>query len=129
MTRICLLFGFALLSAIGFSCSNGTVHPIGKSGGPIQGGENIAASAKTGLPKIERERKIEDLKLTGDLTLDYVTNVWGQPDGKRGSGIEYFAYELSDGDELWLSFLPNPPRRLNGALVFSPHTGQHKPLF
>jgi len=74
-------------------------------------------------------RRLSDLKFTADLTRDQVSAVWGQPDGKRGSGVEYLAYKLKDGEEVLMEFLPEAPYRLHGAIVVFPRTGQHRILF
>ena len=89
-----------------------------------------AASAPLSRPSVPttRERRLTDLKLGPELTRDQVIAVWGPPDGDRGFGVEYKAYAMPDGQELWLVFSPTSPRNLIAALLVVPH-GQHKLLF
>jgi len=75
-----------------------------------------------------RARKLTDLKLGPELTRDQVIAVWGPPDGDRGFGVEYKAYAMPDGQELWLVFSPTSPRYLITALLVRAD-GQDKLLF
>ena len=74
------------------------------------------------------KRRLEDIKFTADLTKDELVSIWGKPDGGRGSGIDYIEYTLEDGREVWVNFLPEPPYRLNIALLCPP-TGKPETLF
>lgn len=76
-----------------------------------------------------KSRALTEIKLTGDLTREQVAALWGPPDDFRGSGVDYLEYHLSDGNELWLEFFPEPPYRLRHALLFSAKTRQHTTLF
>jgi hypothetical protein len=75
------------------------------------------------------ERKLSDIKFTANLTYQQVVAIWGRPDTFGGSGINYFVYQLNDGEQVWMQFLPKPPYCLNAAILVSPRTGQHKTIF
>jgi hypothetical protein len=66
-----------------------------------------------------KPRNLNDIVLDSNLTENAVLQIWGPPDGRRGSGVAYLEYTMRDGKELWLSFQPQPPKKLNGALLFS----------
>jgi len=73
---------------------------------------------------------LNDLKFSADLTQEQVEAGWGDPDGHRGSGIDYFEYALEDGSEVWLAYLNGvPPRKLMGALRFNPSSKQFEHLY
>ena len=74
--------------------------------------------------------RLNDLKFSADLTQEQVEAGWGDPDGHRGSGIDYFEYALEDGSEVWLAYLNGvPPRKLMGALRFNPSSKQFEHLY
>jgi hypothetical protein len=76
------------------------------------------------------KRSLNDLKFSADLTQEQVEAGWGDPDGHRGSGIDYFEYALEDGSEVWLAYLNGvPPRKLMGALRFNPSSKQFEHLY
>jgi len=62
-----------------------------------------------GTTSARHPRKLSDITLTPELTQEQVTEIWGEPETHRGSGVDYLAYKLEDDRELRLSFLPNPP--------------------
>ena len=76
----------------------------------------------------EHERNVSDLHFTETLTRDEVLSIWGQPDGHRGSGIDYVEYVLADDRKMWLYFHPDPPHRLNIALLFPADGSKPKTL-
>src|SRR5262249_41911440 len=47
-------------------------------------------------------RRLSDIALTTNLTEAQVYTVWGEPDRREGSGIDYQVYQLEDGRELWI---------------------------
>lgn len=62
-------------------------------------------------------RTIGDIELTAQLIREHVVRVWGGP--FKHWGVEYEAWMLDSGDELRLSFLPEPPYRLYAARLVS----------
>jgi hypothetical protein len=131
MNKMYLLFCiFVLFSAVMLcSCTDRTMQtPKSLKSSSLQAGdENMSTSNQ--ITEVICKRKLSDIKFTADLTRDQVAAIWGPPDGKRGSGIAYIEYSLEDGQEVWLQFISGPPYRLQGAILLSPSTGQHKSLF
>jgi hypothetical protein len=76
-----------------------------------------------------KPRRLEDIKLCAELTREQVLALWGPPNAPRGFGVDYRAYILEDGQELYLEFSTAPPCRLHIARLFSPKTGERKSLF
>jgi hypothetical protein len=66
---------------------------------------NALMSDQTYLGK--SPRTLGDFAFAADLTQNQIIAKWGQPDGTRGSGISYKAYALGNGQEVWVSFLPD----------------------
>ena len=94
----------------------------------VQESENLKET--TGKTHHEKgKRKLSEIALTADLTRDDVFKIWGAQDANRGSGVDYRAYFLEDGRELWLAFASDPKHRLLRALVMSPATGERELLF
>jgi hypothetical protein len=68
---------------------------------------------------VTTQRRLVDFKFSADLTKEEVNELWGPPDGHRGSGVDYVAYRLEDGQEVWINFLPDPPHQIHGAILVS----------
>ena len=75
------------------------------------------------------KRKISDFHFSRALTRAEVTKLWGAPDERPGSGVDYWAYMLEDGRAVWLEFVPEPPFKLNRAILMSPNTGERRNIF
>lgn len=75
------------------------------------------------------KRKLTDVTFTAEMTRENLAAVWGPPDGPRGSGVEYYAYAMENGDEVWVVFSSEPPHRLTGALLVSPVRGTREWVF
>src|SRR5437764_5116393 len=88
----------------------------------------ILAAYVTGTDKPKQltsvSRRLDDFRMirAGELTREYVVAIWGPPDALRGSGVDYRAYVLEDGQELWFKWKLGPPRFGHEALLFSPST-------
>ena len=75
------------------------------------------------------KRKLSDIQLDDTVTREQVTKIWGPPDNRLGSGIDYWAYSLQNGEAVWFTFMPDPPFHLVGAILVSPKTGSRTRLF
>lgn len=76
-----------------------------------------------------RTRKLSDLTITNGIMYEQVTAVWGRPDYFPPTGIEYYAYLLENGQEVWFEFdVTHPPYRSLGAIFFDPKKGTSKHL-
>src|SRR5215469_15069234 len=111
------ILSLVLMSAVLVSC-------VARSGQPPHSGNSVTSETVGTVNK----REITDIQFTPNLTHAQVTAIWGQMDGPRGSGVQYFGYSLEGGQEVWLSFLPDPPYRLNMALLV-PQKGKAETLF
>src|SRR5260370_21423210 len=77
-----------------------------------------------------KSRHLGDIKISSELTREQVMALWGPPDGIRPSatGIEFSAYTLDDGQELWFVWNLESPSFGEGAVLIST-TGEYKRLF
>jgi len=77
-----------------------------------------------------KSRRLDDIKLSDDSTREQVLALWGPPDATRGSGtgIDFMAYTLENGQELWFVWNLEPPCFGEGAVLIST-TGEYKRLF
>jgi hypothetical protein len=110
-------------------CSCKQRHAMSSSEAPSSQPVASRSTATNPTTHMSRHRTLDELRLTAELTRDQVAALWGPPDGDRGSGVQYLAYVLEDGEELWLEFLSMPPHRLHGAVLYSPESGKHRVLF
>jgi hypothetical protein len=68
-------------------------------------------------PNMARCLRLNEIKLSAQLTRVQVLVDWGLPDAIMGSGVEYLVYELEDGRHLRLMFAPQSPQPLLKAIV------------
>ena len=70
-------------------------------------------------PNTARRLRLNEIKLSVQLTKKQVLADWGPPDAVEGFGVEYLVYKLEDGRLLWLLFASQPPQPLLKALLFT----------
>jgi hypothetical protein len=86
-------------------------------------------SAAKVVPK-RRTRKLSDLTITNGITYEQVTAVWGRPDCFPPTGIEYFSYQLDQGQAVWFEFdTVHPPYPAIIATLFDQQNKRGKHLF
>lgn len=78
-----------------------------------------------------KPRRLDAIQLTSDLRLKEVRALWGPADFNPGFGMVYEAYNLEDGQQLWLFFggSLDPLHRLVCASLNPGKGGQFRELF
>jgi hypothetical protein len=112
---LCVIF---ITPVILWSCSKGKHICEDLNKPSTKTGENIHDANLTNQNKARRLR-LNEIRLSTQLTKKQVLSKWGSPDSIEGFGVEYLVYKLDDGRMLWLLFASQETQPLLKAMIFT----------
>jgi len=90
---------------------------------------NNEPNTRITTPNTGRRLRLDEIKLSVQLTKEQVIAKWGPPDAIEGFGVEYFVYKLGDGRHLGLRFASQEPHPLLSAIITDESKRESKVIF